>query len=118
MSNSMSAHQTVIQFPKSRQGARDTRENQRLDAMAAELLTARARGQALRREIGGLLQRHNTLTREFENRLLNSLEVIASQLSLQGRTAATREVAAQLCAAARRIAAVGRSSCRLTRFDQ
>ena len=114
MSNSMS----VIQFPESRQSARGTRQNEQLDAMTAELLTARARGQALREDIGSLLQRHNTLMREFENRLLNSLEMIATQLSLQSRVTTTRESAAQLSAAARRIAAVGRSSCRLSRSDQ
>jgi two-component sensor histidine kinase len=114
MSNSMS----VIQFPESRQSARGTRQNEQLDAMTAELLTTRARGQALRVDIGSLLQRHNTLMREFENRLLNSLEMIAGQLTLQSRIATTREAAAQLSAAARRIAAAGRSSCRLSRSDQ
>ena len=118
MSNSMSAHETVIQFPESRQSAPGTRPNRQLDAMTAELLTARARGQALREDIGSLMQRRNTLTREFENRLLNSLEMIATQLSLQSRVTTTRESAAQLSAAARRIAAVGRSSCRLSRSDQ
>jgi two-component system, sensor histidine kinase PdtaS len=114
MSNSMS----VVQFPESRQSVRGTRQNERLDALTAELLTARARGQALREDIGSQLQRHNTLMREFENRLLNSLEMIASQLSLQSRIATTREAAAQLSAAARRIATTGRSSCRLSRSDQ
>jgi two-component sensor histidine kinase len=117
MSNSMSAHETVIQFPESRQSAPGTRPNRQLDAMTAELLSARARGQALREDIGSLMQRHNTLTREFENRLLNSLEMIASQLSLQSQIATTPEAAAQLSAAARRIAAAGRSSCRQRRFD-
>jgi two-component system, sensor histidine kinase PdtaS len=112
MSNSMS----VIQFPESRKSAHDTRQNEQLDTLTAELLTARARGQALRDDIGSLLQRHNTLMREFENRLLNSLELIASQLSLQSRVATTREAAAQLSAAAHRVAAAGRSSCR--RSDQ
>lgn len=114
----MSAHETVIQFPKSRQGARITCQNEQLDAITGELQAARARGQALREEIGDLLRRQNTLAQEFEQRLLNSLEVIASQLTLQSRTAATPEAAAQLCAAARRIAAVGRSPCRLSRLDQ
>jgi two-component sensor histidine kinase len=114
----MSAHETVVQFPKSRQGAHAARQNVQLDAMTAALLAARAHGQALREEIGDLVRRHNTLAQEFETRLLNSLEVIASQLALQSRTAATPEAAAQLCAAARRIAAVGRSQCRLSRLDQ
>ena len=114
----MSAHETVIQFPKSRQGARGVRQNVQLDAMTAALLAARAHGQALREEIGDLLRRQNILAQEFETRLLNSLEVIASQLTLQSRAATTPEAAAQLCAAARRIAAVGRSQCRPGRFDQ
>jgi len=118
MSSSMSAHKTVVQFPKSRPGERGTRRNVQLDAMTAALLAARARGQALREEIGDLLRRQNTLAQEFENRLLNGLEVIANQLSLQGQAATTPEAAAQLCAAARRIAAVGRSPCRPGRLDQ
>jgi|SRR5271155_2891117 len=114
----MSAHETVIQFPKSRQGARGTRQTVQLSAVIAELLAARAREQTLREEIGGLLRHHNTLAQEFENRLLNSLEVIANQLSLQSRAAARPKAAAQLRAAARRITAVGRSQCRPDRLDQ
>jgi two-component sensor histidine kinase len=107
---------SVIQFPESRQSACGTSQNEQL--LTAELLTARARGQALQEDIGTILQCHNILMREFENRLLNSLEMIANQLSLQSRAATTRESAAQLSAAARRIVAAGRSSCRLSRSDQ
>ncbi len=114
MSNSMS----IIQFPEPRQSASGARHNEQLAVLTTELLTAYARGQALREDIGNLSQRHNTLMREFENRLLNSLAMIASQLSLQSQVATTRESAAQLSVAARRVAAAGRSSCRLSRSDQ
>jgi two-component system, sensor histidine kinase PdtaS len=53
------------------------------------------------------LQRQDMLAQEFEHRLVNSLQIIVSLLSLQSRTAAP-EVAAQLTIAAHRVASFGR----------
>jgi two-component sensor histidine kinase len=118
MSNFIAAHETVIQFPKPRAAACYPRQNERPDAMTAELQATLAREEALRTEIDDLLRRQETLTREFERRLANSLEVIASLLSLQSRAATTPEAAAQLRGTARRIAAAGRLRCRLNLFDR
>jgi two-component sensor histidine kinase len=52
----------------------------------------------------------NSLARaKRQHRLLNGLQLIASLLSLQSRTAATPEAAAQLTIAARRVAGLGRT---------
>jgi two-component sensor histidine kinase len=87
-------------------------------AMAtAELKAALGREDALRREKRALLQRQNLLTQEFEHRLVNSLQMIVSLLSLQGRAATTPEVATQLKIAAGRVAAFGRVHRQLHHLD-
>jgi two-component sensor histidine kinase len=101
----MSAHETVIQFPNSRAAASDTYEHETLEAITAALQATLAREKTLREEIGDLLRRQDTSGREFEHRLANSLEVIASLLLSQGQAATTPEAAAQLSITARRIAA-------------
>jgi two-component sensor histidine kinase len=67
--------------------ARRTAESQqkRVAAITAELTDALAREAALLREKDELLRRQNMLTQEFEHRLINSLQLIVSLLSLQSR---------------------------------
>jgi two-component system, sensor histidine kinase PdtaS len=77
-------------------------------ATDARLAAALEREQELLRERSELLQRQDMLAQEFEHRLVNSLQVIASLLSLQSRVATTAEAAAQLTIAADRVAAFGR----------
>ena len=86
------------------------------DALAAELQASLAREKALLREKSELSQRQALLAQEFEHRLVNSLQLIASLLSLQSRSA-TPEAAAQLTIAARRVAAFGRVHRRLHLLD-
>ena len=86
------------------------------DAPAAELQASLAREKALLREKSELSQRQAMLAQEFEHRLVNSLQLIASLLSLQSR-AATPEAAAQLTIAARRVAAIGHVHRRLHLLD-
>ena len=86
---------------------RDTHEQTEHDALIAELQAARAREKALLREKSDLLQRQDMLAQEFEHRLVNSLQIIVSLLSLQSRTA-TPEAATQLTVAANRVASFGR----------
>jgi two-component system, sensor histidine kinase PdtaS len=74
----------------------------------AQLKNALAREDALLRERSDLLQRQATMAQEFEHRLLNSLQLIVSLLSLQSQTAPTNEAATQLKIAANRVAALGR----------
>jgi len=77
-------------------------------AITAELKEALAREGALLREKNAILQRQVLLTQEFEHRLVNSLQLIVSLLSLQSRKTASREAAEQLTIAARRVGAFGR----------
>jgi two-component sensor histidine kinase len=101
------AQEAVFQFPWSRAAERDTYEQAQYAALIAELQAARAREEAWLREKSDLFRRQDMLTQEFEHRLINSLQIIVSLLSLQSRTASP-EAAAQLTVAARRIASFGR----------
>jgi two-component sensor histidine kinase len=107
MSDSIPTQESLFQFPWSRAGKRDTYEQTRHAALIAELQAARAREDALLRDKSDLLQRQDMLAQEFEHRLLNSLQIIVSLLSLQSRTAGP-EAAAQLTVAAHRVASFGR----------
>lgn len=53
----------------------------------AQLAAALVREQELLREKSELLQRQEMLAEEFEHRLVNGLQIVASLLSLQSRTA-------------------------------
>jgi two-component sensor histidine kinase len=116
MSDSVSAQETVFQFPWGRAVERDSRRQTRHDALTAELQAARTRERVWLRERSDLLQRQDVLTQEFEHRLVNSLQIIGSLLSLQSRTASP-EAAAQLTIAARRVASFGRVHRRLHLLD-
>ena len=107
MSESILAHKLVYQFPWGSARERDTYEQAQYAALIAELQATRARENALLREKSDLLQRQDMLAQEFEHRLINSLQIIVSLLSLQSRTAGP-EAAAQLTVAANRVASFGR----------
>jgi two-component sensor histidine kinase len=122
MSNSVSVETSVFRFPPGGAVWRDTHDEREFDALIAELQAARAReAAALAREASWLLeksellQRQAMLAQEFEHRLINSLQIIASLLSLQSRTAGP--AAAQLTVAAQRVAAFGRVHRRLHLLD-
>jgi two-component system, sensor histidine kinase PdtaS len=83
-----------------------------------QLKTALAREQALLRERDELLRRQETLAQEFEHRLVNSLQLVASLLSMQSRTAVSAEAAGQLAEASRRVSSIGRVHRRLHLLDQ
>ena len=55
-----------------------------------------------------VIRQQQTLSEESDHRLLNGVQMIVSLLSLQSRAAENAEVAAQLAAAADRIATIGR----------
>jgi two-component sensor histidine kinase len=65
-----------------------------------------------------LLEQNAMLAREFDHRLLNSLQLISSLLSLQSRTTKNPEAAAQLSIAGSRVASLGRVHRRLHVLDQ
>ena len=107
MSDSISAEEFVFQFPWKRAVRHDTYDQTRYDALSAELRAARAREGAWLREKSDLLRRQDLLAQEFEHRLINSLQIIVSLLSMQSRTAGP-EAAAQLTVAAHRVTSFGR----------
>ena len=94
----------------------NTREQFENDA-PTQLQAALAREKVLLRERLELSQRQVMLAEEFEHRLINSLQLIVSLLSMQSRTAPTIEAAAQLTIAGRRVAALGRVHRRLHLLD-
>ncbi len=110
-------HETAFQFPAWHARGGDILEQTQCEALTAELQAARARTNELLQERADLLQRQDLLAQEFEHRLVNSLQLIVSLLSLQSRTATTVESAAQLKIAAGRVAALGRVHRRLHLLD-
>jgi chemotaxis protein methyltransferase CheR len=71
----------------------------------------------LSRQKDVLLEQKVMLAREFDHRLLNSLQLISSLLSLQSRTTKNPEAAAQLSIAGNRVASLGRVHRRLHVLD-
>jgi len=114
---STTAQETQFQFSWRRAAGPDARDQMERDALIAELQAARARETALQCEKRDLSQRQVMLTQEFEHRLINSLQLIVSLLSMQSRAATTPEAAAQLTIAAHRVAALGRVHRRLHLLD-
>jgi two-component sensor histidine kinase len=114
----MSRMATEAQFPRRSwpPPGPETLEQQR-DALLDELQAAHTREEVLKREKRDLSQRQAMLAEEFEHRLVNGLQMIASLLSLQSRVATTPEAAAQLTIAATRVASLGRVHHRLHLLD-
>jgi two-component sensor histidine kinase len=113
----VASHEGGLQFPPRLVVGRDTQEQRRHEALTAELGVAHARIEALQQEMRDLSQHQVVMAQEFEHRLINGLQLIASLLSLQSRVATTPEAAAQLTVAARRVAALGRVHRRLHLLD-
>ena len=118
MSNSISAREPVFRFPEGRAVGRDTIDQRRYDALAAELQASLARENALQKEKHDLSQRQEMLVQELEHRVANGLQLIASVLVLQSRTMTTPEASMQLSIAARRIDALGSVHHRLHLLNQ
>jgi len=118
MSNSICAREPVFQFHRPQEVERNTIDQRRYDALAAELEGSLAREHVLRREKDDLSQRHVMLAQEFEHRITNGLQLIASLLSLQSRAMPTPEACIQLSIAARRVVALGSVHHRLHLSDQ
>jgi two-component sensor histidine kinase len=112
-----SAHEALFRFPSRRANGHDKREPNEWDELTAELQASLAREEELREEKRDLSQQQILLVQEFEHRLVNGLQLVASLLSLQSRSAGTPEASAQLTIAARRVAAFGRVHRRLHLLD-
>jgi two-component sensor histidine kinase len=116
MGDSVPAREFVLQFPWARSIGRGTREQTQQDALTSAPQAIRVREDTWPLERSDLLHRQEMLAQEFEHRLINSLQIIVSLLSLQSRTA-TPEAAAQLAVAAKRVASFGRVHRRLHLLD-
>jgi two-component sensor histidine kinase len=87
------------------------------EALKRELVSVRAREEFLLNAMREQVAHHELLAQEFEHRLVNGLQMIASLLSMQGRGASSPEVATQLMIASRRVASLGRVHHRLHQSD-
>jgi two-component sensor histidine kinase len=116
MSDTIFARESALVFPWGNTVGPNARKEVLQEALIAELRSAHAREAAWLREKSDLLRRQDMLAQEFEHRLVNSLQIIVSLLSLQSRTASP-EAAAQLTVAAKRVASFGRVHHRLHLLD-
>ena len=82
-----------------------------------ELQAALFREDRLMHDKVKLVEQQKLLTEEFEHRLVNGLQVVASLLTLQSRNAGSPETATQLNDAAIRVAAISRVHRRLHVLD-
>jgi two-component sensor histidine kinase len=80
----------------------------RFNVLQLALNAALERERVLIEEKGELSRRQAVLTEEFEHRLLNGLQLVASILTLQSRAMSSADAAEQLLLAARRVSALGR----------
>ena len=108
---------TIFRSPERRTVASYERELRRHRRTESGLREALAREEALLCQRDELIQQQAVLSQEFDHRLLNSVQMIVSLLSLQGRASENAEVASQLAAAADRIATIGRIHRRLHSLD-
>jgi two-component sensor histidine kinase len=108
MRTSKAAIETGFRRSARRAVVRKRHVPQRHVVTTVQLKHALARENRLLREQSDLLPRHGMMAQEFEHRILNSLQLIVSPLSLQSRAATTPEAATQLKIAANRVAALGR----------
>jgi len=90
----------LFRSPERRTVASYEQELRRHRRAESGLREALAREEALLRQKDELIQHQAVLSQESDHRLLNSVQMIVSLLSLQGRTSENAEVASQLAAAA------------------
>lgn len=117
-SSSANSPQSVI-FENPERRSADSYEHELIRRRATEvgLRQTLAREEALLSQKEESLQQQAVFSQESDHRLLNSLQMIISLLSLQSRASENAEVASQLAAAADRIATIGRIHRRLHSFD-
>jgi two-component system, sensor histidine kinase PdtaS len=96
--------------------ARHKPQEQIQERPTSELRTSLAREAALQQQIKDISRRHSAQAEEFEHRLLNGVQMIASLLSVQSRTCSP-EAAAQLTVAVNRIVAFGHAHRQLHQLD-
>lgn len=112
-----SASSAVFEIPQPRTVASYERELRNNRCTENRLRQALAQDEALLRHKDELIEQQQLLNKESDHRLMNGLQLVVSLLSLQSRAAANTEVAAQLAAAANRVATVKSVHWRLHHFD-
>jgi two-component sensor histidine kinase len=93
-------------------------ELERHRATESQLRKSLRRESDLLRQKDELIEQKDIWRREFEHRLLNGLQLIASLLAVQSRGTKIPEAAAQLTIAANRVATLGRIQRHLHTLDQ
>lgn len=83
----------------------------------SELRETIARDEERLSELRKLIDQHDILSKESDHRLLNSLQLIVSLLSLQSRSEASAAASSQLATAAGRVATIARIHRRLHSLD-
>jgi len=86
-------------------------------SMEIRLRDALAESEARLRQQDELIQKQELLSRESDHRLMNDLQMTISLLSLQSRSVANAEAAAQLAVAANRVSMIARIHHRLHSCD-
>lgn len=113
--------QSVVRQDARRQTGRGTstykRKLDKQKRVEEQLRQNLRRDEALLREMEAQLTQQQVLIEEFDHRLINSVQLIASILSLQSRATTNPEAALQLAAAANRVAAIERVHRRLHRLE-
>jgi two-component sensor histidine kinase len=112
-----SPFETIFGSSGCRTAASYERELEKYRCTEIQLRKALAREEALLRQKDDLIRQQEVLSKEADHRLLNSLQMIVSLLSLQSRASANTEAAAQLTVAANRVAAIARVHRRLHDLD-
>ena len=108
---------TMFESPERRTVASYERELTEHRCTEIRLREALAREEALLRQKDELIQQQETLGKESDHRLLNSLQMIVSLLRLQSRASENAEAPLQLAVAANRVATIGRIHQRLHYLD-
>ncbi len=107
----------MLESPERRTVGSYERELTKHRCTEIRLREALDREESLLRQKDELILQQETLGKESEHRLLNSLQMIVSLLRLQSRASANTEAASQLAIAANRVATIGRVHQRLHSFD-
>lgn len=91
--------------------------DRRVNILQLALHAALERERVLIEEKVELSRRQSILSEEFEHRLMNGLQLVASILTLQSRSMSSPDAAEQLALAARRVSALGRIHRQLHHLD-
>ncbi len=96
---------------------RGQKELKRVNRTETQLREALAHERALLDQKDELIRHKDLMSREFDHRLMNGLQMVSSLLSLQSREAQNAEAAEQLKIAANRVATIGSVHKRLHALD-